>query len=58
MPVDQVPSAGAVLLRTEGLTKRYPGVTALDDLTVDVPRGRIGLVGANGAGRGHLVHGH
>ena len=51
MPVDQVPSAGAVLLRTEGLTKRYPGVTALDDLTVDVPRGRIGLVGANGAGK-------
>jgi ABC-2 type transport system ATP-binding protein len=26
-------------------------VTALDDLTVEVPRGRIGLVGANGAGK-------
>jgi ABC-2 type transport system ATP-binding protein len=26
-------------------------VTALDDLTVDVPPGRIGLVGANGAGK-------
>ncbi len=39
------------LLRLERLTKRYPGVTALDDLTVDVPRGRIGLVGANGAGK-------
>jgi ABC-2 type transport system ATP-binding protein len=40
-----------LLLQTEGLTKRYPGVTALDDLTVAVPRGRVGLVGANGAGK-------
>ena len=34
-----------------GLTKRYPSVTALDGLTLDLPRGRIGLVGANGAGK-------
>ncbi|MEZ5274401.1 MAG: ABC transporter ATP-binding protein [Ilumatobacteraceae bacterium] len=40
-----------VLLRVTALTKRYPGVTALDGLTLDVPRGRIGLVGANGAGK-------
>ena len=33
------------------MTKRYPPVTALDDLTIDVPRGRVGLVGANGAGK-------
>ena len=39
------------LLRTVGLTKRYPGVTALDDLTLEVPRGLVGLVGANGAGK-------
>ena len=39
------------LLRLDGLTKRYPGVTALDDLTVEVPRGLVGLVGANGAGK-------
>ena len=39
------------LLRVDGLTKRYPGVTAVDDLTLDLPRGRIGLVGANGAGK-------
>ncbi len=39
------------LLRITNLTKRYPGVTALDDLTLDVPRGRTGLVGANGAGK-------
>jgi ABC-2 type transport system ATP-binding protein len=39
------------LLRTAGLTKRYPGAVALDGLTVEVPRGRVGLVGANGAGK-------
>ncbi len=41
----------APLLRLTGLTKQYPGVTALDDLTLDLPRGRVGLVGANGAGK-------
>ena len=39
------------LLRTRGLTKRYPGVTAIDDLDLEVPAGRVGLVGANGAGK-------
>jgi ABC-2 type transport system ATP-binding protein len=43
--------ADSPLLRLDGLTKRYDTVTALDDLTVDVPRGRVGLVGANGAGK-------
>ncbi|HEX4867879.1 MAG TPA: ABC transporter ATP-binding protein [Acidimicrobiales bacterium] len=41
----------ALLLRTQGLTKRYPEVTAVDDLDVEVPAGRVGLVGANGAGK-------
>lgn len=39
------------LIRLDGLTKRYPGVTALSDLSVELPRGLIGLVGANGAGK-------
>jgi len=39
------------LIRLDGLTKRYPGTTALDDLNVEMPRGSIGLVGANGAGK-------
>jgi ABC-2 type transport system ATP-binding protein len=39
------------VIRLEGLTKRYGSVTALDDLTVDLPHGSIGLVGANGAGK-------
>jgi ABC-2 type transport system ATP-binding protein len=39
------------LIRIDGLTKQYPGTTALDDLSFELPRGRIGLVGANGAGK-------
>jgi ABC-2 type transport system ATP-binding protein len=33
------------------LTKSFGSVTALDGLTVTVPRGSVGLVGANGAGK-------
>lgn len=44
-------SAASPLLRTRGLTKRYPEVTAVDGLDVEVPRGQVGLVGANGAGK-------
>ncbi len=38
-------------MRSEGLTKRFGAVTAVDDLSFDLPPGRIGLVGANGAGK-------
>ncbi len=41
----------ASLLRTEALTKTYGATTALDSLTVEVPAGSVGLVGANGAGK-------
>ena len=41
----------SALVRLAGVVKRYPGATALDDLTIDLPRGLIGLVGANGAGK-------
>ena len=44
------------LVALEGLTKRYPGgVVALDDLTVTVEPGVVGLVGANGAGKSTLI---
>jgi ABC-2 type transport system ATP-binding protein len=40
------------LVAAQALTKRYgSSVTALDDLTLDVEPGIIGLVGANGAGK-------
>ncbi len=44
------------LIATQALTKHYPGgVTALDDLTVELEPGIIGLVGANGAGKSTLL---
>src|SRR5438445_436111 len=43
------------VIATDGLTKRYPGVTALDWLTLSVEPGIIGLVGANGAGKSTLI---
>ena len=43
------------LLSTRALTKRYPGVTALDGLTLELEPGVIGLVGANGAGKSTLI---
>ncbi|MDQ3641351.1 MAG: ABC transporter ATP-binding protein [Actinomycetota bacterium] len=41
----------STIVRARGLTKRYPGVTALDAVDLDLPAGRVGLVGANGAGK-------
>ena len=43
------------LIETQGLTKQYPGVLALDALDVNVEPGVIGLVGANGAGKSTLI---
>jgi ABC-2 type transport system ATP-binding protein len=39
-------------ISTAGLTKHYPGVAALTDLSLDVPAGSIyGFLGPNGAGK-------
>ncbi len=43
------------LVSTSALTKRYPGVTALDDLSVEIEPGIVGLVGSNGAGKSTLI---
>lgn len=39
------------IVRARGLSKTYPGVTALDGVDLDLPDGLVGLVGANGAGK-------
>ncbi|MDF2573569.1 MAG: transporter related protein [Agromyces sp.] len=45
-------AAGEPILEVRGLTKRYGGVVAVDDVSFSVPAGRImGLIGPNGAGK-------
>ncbi|CAM5644829.1 ABC transporter ATP-binding protein [Streptomyces violaceorubidus] len=46
---------GVTVIATESLSKRFPRVTALDRLSVDVGPGVTGLVGANGAGKSTLI---
>ena len=44
-------------LRLEGLTRRFGGVTAVDNISVRIAKGEIvGLVGPNGAGKTTLVN--
>ncbi|MDR3530202.1 MAG: ABC transporter ATP-binding protein, partial [Rhodopila sp.] len=46
----------APILRLRGLTRRYGGITALDDLDLDIAKGEVrGLIGPNGAGKSTLL---
>ena len=39
-------------LRTENLTKRFGGLTAVDNLSLSIPGGRLhAIIGPNGAGK-------
>ena len=43
-------------IRTEGLTKRYPRLLALDALDLTVPAGEVfGFLGPNGAGKSTTI---
>ena len=44
------------ILTLKNITKEFPGVKALDDVTINIERGTIhGLVGENGAGKSALI---
>jgi branched-chain amino acid transport system ATP-binding protein len=51
-----------VLLEAQGLTRRFGGVVAVDDVSIGVAEGElIGVIGPNGAGKStlfHLISGH
>jgi ABC-type branched-subunit amino acid transport system ATPase component/ABC-type branched-subunit amino acid transport system permease subunit len=47
-----MPPAGSALLEVLGLTKRFGGLVAVNDISFSVPAGQIvGLIGPNGAGK-------
>lgn len=49
-------STANVACRVEGLTKTFPGVEALKDVTMEIEEGEIhGIVGKNGAGKSVLM---
>ena len=44
------------ILKVENLTKRYPGVVALDNVNFEIEPGEIrGLIGENGAGKSTII---
>ncbi|MGD9536887.1 MAG: ABC transporter ATP-binding protein [Alphaproteobacteria bacterium] len=57
MPTDHSPARdGAPAIRLRGITKRFPGVLANDDITLAFHRGEVHvLLGENGAGKSTLI---
>ena len=43
------------MIEAKNVIKKYGEVTALDDFTVDIPKGKIGILGPNGAGKSTFV---
>jgi branched-chain amino acid transport system ATP-binding protein len=51
------PATGRPILEVRSLTKRFGGLTAIDDVSFTVAEGQIiGLIGPNGAGKSTLIN--
>ena len=44
--------SGTPVLATQGLTRRFGGLVAVNDVTMSVPQGQtLGVIGPNGSGK-------
>ena len=48
-------SKGFDVIEAKNVIKKYGTVTALDDFSVEIPKGKIGILGPNGAGKSTFV---
>jgi branched-chain amino acid transport system ATP-binding protein len=54
---DPIPPAASPILRVESVSKAFGGNRAVNNCSIDVPRGSItGLIGPNGAGKSTLLN--
>ena len=57
MSADRAPSQGYTPLETEGISKHFAAVRAVDELTLSISRkGTTSIVGPNGSGKSTLVN--